>query len=182
MLLRLVHIGTFAILTGCAAAGTDGDTPDRAAVDSLRVRVDSLEAQLLDAKLDIGFQKLRDGARHVAYLTPGSDGYSSVSADIGTLTFTIANVQPYASGSRVSLRIGNPTAAQIDGLSFEADWGKTDSAGGPIPGKSREVKLETSLRNGSWTTVPIVLEGTPPGELGYIRLRNITHASIQLLR
>jgi len=60
--------------------------------------------------------------------------------------------------------------------------GRLDAKGSPDDGsaKSHAVEFSGSLRAGSFTKVPVVIEGTPPIDVGFIRLRNITHTGISL--
>ena len=118
----------------------------------------------------------------VAYLTPGSDGYAAVKMDLGYLTVNLANIAPYANGSKVSLTFGNLTSATIDGLKATIEWGSVDDKGLPKneEAKSREIKLTESLFSGAWNKADVVLEGVPPTALGFVRVRDVTHQGIRL--
>ncbi|MBU3055800.1 MAG: DUF3251 domain-containing protein [Pseudomonas indica] len=39
-----------------------------------------------------------------------------------------------------------------------------------------------TFRSGAWTNVSVVLEGTPPAELGFVRIRNVSHTGIALIK
>jgi hypothetical protein len=121
---------------------------------------------------------------HVAYLTPGSGGYSPVRADIGVLTVDITDIKPYANGSKATLSFGNPLSASINGLKATIEYGKVDEKGAPknADAKKKAVAFSQSLRAGAWTKVDIVLEGLPPEELGFVRVRDVTHTGISLSR
>ena len=118
----------------------------------------------------------------VAYLMPSAEGYSVLRTDVGQLTIALQNVQPYASGSRVTLRIGNLSAAHILGLKATLDWGSIDKKGSPNnqEAKSRDVSLGELLGSGSWTNIEVVLDGVPPNELGFVRVHDVTHRGIRL--
>jgi hypothetical protein len=120
----------------------------------------------------------------MAYLTPGSDGYSVVRTDLGPVTVSLIDVQPYANGSRVTLKIGNTTSATINGAKATLEWGNVDAKGLPNNenAKSRDVSFTESLTRGSWTTVRVVLDRVPPAALGFVRVKNILHTGISLLR
>jgi hypothetical protein len=118
----------------------------------------------------------------VALLTPGEKGYAAVKFDLGYLTLSLDDIQPYASGSRVKLRFGNLTSATVNGLKAKLEWGSVDGKGIPnnAEAKSREVTFEESLRSGSWTWVTVVLEGVPPTEFGFLRVKEVGHRGIAL--
>ena len=120
----------------------------------------------------------------IAYLTPGSDGYSVVQCDLGRMTVSLKNIEPYPNGSRISLQIGNLSSANINGAQARIEWGNVDEKGTPKneEAHSREVKFAKSLRAGAWTTVPVVLEGIPPAALGFVRVKDVTHSGISLSR
>jgi hypothetical protein len=118
----------------------------------------------------------------VAYLTPGAEGYSTVSFDLGVLTVKLEDVKPYANGSKVTLRFGNVLSSAIDGLTATIDWGKVNEKGvaDNSSAKSKEMTFNQTLPEGAWTSIPIVLEGIPPAELGFVRVSKIHHTGIRL--
>jgi hypothetical protein len=107
-----------------------------------------------------------------------------VKSDLGVLTVSIANIAPYANGSKVTLQFGNLSAATIDGLKAKLEWGSVDKNGRPNNenAKSRDVSFNEPLMSGSWTNSNIVLEGVPPQALGFIRLRDVGHHGVKLRR
>jgi outer membrane murein-binding lipoprotein Lpp len=180
----LVAVLLLAMLGGC---GHD------AQVQALEKRVQVLETQVaeLDAKakalqsdvLEISSNDFLRQFEGVAYLTPGGDGYSVVRSDLGALTVSLDNIQPYASGSKVTLRFGNLTSGTINGLKATLEWGRINKKGLPEneAAKSREVKFNESMRSGSWTRSDVVLEGVPPTDLGFVRVREVGHTGVSLL-
>lgn len=160
-------------LWGCA---------EDARVAPLQARVAALEKQLEDLKFQVSLQSDMQRWDHIAYLTPGSQGYAAVKTDLGYLTVNVANIAPYANGSKVSLTFGNLTSATIDGLKAKIEWGSVDERGVPknAEAKSREVTVTESLNPGAWNKADFVLEGVPPAALGFVRLRDIGHQGIRL--
>lgn len=118
----------------------------------------------------------------IALITPGDVGYSAIKFDLGTLTVALADVEPYANGSRVSIKFGNTLAATINGLKATVDWGRMDDHGmiDAASEKTKEISFSEPIKAGSWTSVPIVLEGTPPANLGYVRVHDVAHTGIRL--
>lgn len=117
----------------------------------------------------------------VAFLTPSDSGFQSIASDVGILTVQITNVEPYANGSKVTLKFGNPHAATILGLKAVLDWGKMpagvpDNAGA----KSKDFNTVQALESGEWTDLQVVLEGLPPSELGFVRVRSLTTSGLRL--
>src|SRR6266496_305209 len=118
----------------------------------------------------------------IAYLTPGAEGYSTVGFDLGVLTVKLDDVKPYANGSKVTLRFGNVLSSAIDGLTATIEWGRVNDKGvaDNTSAKSREMIFNQTLQGGAWTSIPVVLEGLPPTELGFVRVSKIHHTGIKL--
>lgn len=143
---------------------------------ALQHRVEDLENQ--QKVVHIG----RDW-RAIAYLTPGSDGYSMIGTDVGDLPVQLQGVAAYANGSLVIIRIGNVTGATITDAKASVEWGSVDEGGFPLndSARVREVAFR-SLRSGAWTTVRVVLEAVAPAELGFVRVRDLSQSGFSLLR
>jgi hypothetical protein len=98
------------------------------------------------------------------------------------MTIAIDDIQPFANGSKVALRIGNPLAATINGLKAKVEWGEVDEQGMPKEetSKSKEMVFSEELRSGTWTRVYAVLEGVRAEKLGFIRVKDAGHQGIAL--
>lgn len=149
-------------------------------IDSLKLNYSNLQKDLYKVQAD----NFADNYNKVAFLTPGSDAYSAVRFDLGVLTISIANIVPYANGSKVTLCFGNTLSSTINGLKATAVYGPVDSEGITITDqkKTKKISITKSLRSGSWTNVEVILDGVPPQELGYVRIKDITHTGIELFR
>jgi hypothetical protein len=153
----------------------------------LRQEVDSLKSELAQVKkqqTSLQVDKLMRDFKSVAYLQPGDAGYSVVPFDLGDLTVQLSDVKPYASGSKVTLKFGNPLSSSINGLKATVQWGQVDAKGSPDNEneKSKDFTFTETLRSGSWTSVPVVLDGVPPNELGFVRISAVSHTGISLNR
>lgn len=177
------------VLTAMAQLSVSCADPKQ--VTALEKRASELEAEIQTLKTSVkeleqekSFDELLKGFETVAYLTPGSEGYSVIQTDLGRVTVMLVNVQPYANGSRVTLRFGNLLSAAINGAKAKLEWGSVDEKGSPRNevAKSRDVSFTESLRAGAWTNVQVVLEGIPATELGFVRVRDLTHTGISLAR
>lgn len=152
------------------------------ALSSLQKQHDDLKLkyELLEQRVDMS-QMIKDWDG-IAYLTPGSTGYSVVKMELGNLTVSLADIRSYANGSKVALQFGNLSSATIDGLKAKLEWGPVSSEGTPNnkEAKTREVTFSESLSPGAWSRVEVVLEGVPPAALGFVRVRDVSHRAIRL--
>jgi outer membrane murein-binding lipoprotein Lpp len=176
------------VLAGCNQASKDTNSTNNqvqlleAKTAALQSQIDALQRTFEDEKQRQAVAHLFDNADKVAYLTPGSDGYSVLHYDLGTLTVQLADVEPYANGSKVILRFGNTMAAAVNGLKLTVDWGiVTDQSPDNAHQHSKEMTFSEQLRSGAWTSVPVVLDSVPPAQLGFVRVHDVTHTGIVLL-
>jgi outer membrane murein-binding lipoprotein Lpp len=175
-------LGLLCLAGGCADR-TQVATLEKKAAD-LESQVEALKASVQQLQQQKSFDQLLRDLDSVAYLTPGSNGYSIVQTDLGRMTVALENVQPYANGTRITLRFGNLTSATVNGAKARVEWGSADAKGVPKneTARSRDVSFSESLRAGTWTNVLVVLEGVPPTELGFVRIKDVTHTGISLLK
>lgn len=169
-------------LSGCESS--DLRVPElQSEIMALKNQVDDLKSQLAEQERNHNREKLLASFDKIAYLTTGSEGYSVVSYDLGALTVQLADVKPYANGSKATLKFGNPLAATVTGLKLTIDWGKVDSNNLPdnSSNRSKELTLSQEIRSGAWSSVPIVLDGIPSNELGFVRVREVTHTGVRLV-
>ena len=183
----------FLSLTFCALLSACDQVTNSATQGS---RLTAVESRLVDAqsaitKLQSEVAKLKQrreldeltkGWEKIAYHTPGADGYSTVAFDLGVLTVQLTDVKPYANGSKVTLKFGNTLSCSINGLKATIEWGKVNHEGVPDNdnAKAKSMTFVQTLRGGAWTPIPMVLDGIPPSELGFVRVSKVSHAGIQL--
>lgn len=177
------------ILSSVALAGCVPDNSEQLAAlqkrtDDLQTQIKTLKDSIDQLKADQSWDKVLRDSASTAYLTPGNDGYSVIETDLGHLTVQLANVQSYANGTRITLRFGNLSSATINGAKATLEWGQVDEKGNPKndDARSRDVTFGQSLRAGAWTNVQVVLEGVPAQQFGFIRVSNLTHTGIELLK
>ena len=188
--LRFAMLITVASLQGC-------DQPSKELqdkVDALDRRISKLEGAQMQLSTRVGVvegqatkletsQSLRDMIdqfKGVAYLSPGSEGYEVIEFSLGTLAVSLEDIRPYANGSRVILDFGNPTSAMVTGISMNLEWGK--SASDAATTKTRQLTLTENLRGGAWTKIPVVLEGVPPTDLGFVRVKDFKNGGVSLMK
>lgn len=167
---------------GCTDSKVSNDLEKR--VKELESSSASTNERLKSLERDITNIRVLSNLNEDAYLVPSAEGYSIIKWDLGIMTVRLMDVQPYANGSRVTLLFGNISGASINGLKARVKWGRVDKDGLPDLGseKSRDVAFEKKLRGSSWTSIPIVLEGIPPAQLGYVEVSNLSHSGIELTR
>ena len=178
---RLRHL-LFAASLLVAGCDLTTNTALEKKLEAANAQIASLQKDLTEQKQKIEFDEFIKSLENIAYLTPGSAGYSSVRFDLGVLTVQLADVKPYANGSKVTLKFGNTLSASINGLKATIDWGRVNEKGTPIneSAKSKEVTFTETLRAASWTSTSVVLDALPPNELGFVRVHDVTHTGIQL--
>jgi len=179
------------LVLALASNGCNSRSSSESKYKELRQAIDLQKKEIQELRSDLDTLKrqrsmdefMRDWDR-VAFLTPGSQGYSLIKSDLGTITVELADVRPYANGSRVTLRFGNVTNATLNEVKATIEWGAVDEKGLPKneDQKSKEMTFPKSLRPGGWTNVEVVLEGTQPTGLGFVRVRDVSNKGITLYK
>jgi hypothetical protein len=146
----------------------------------LSTRVGVVEGQATKLETSQSLRDMIDQFKGVAYLSPGSEGYEVIEFSLGTLAVSLEDIRPYANGSRVILDFGNPTSAMVTGISMNLEWGK--SASDAATTKTRQLTLTENLRGGAWTKIPVVLEGVPPTDLGFVRVKDFKNGGVSLMK
>lgn len=166
-------LGSIALFTLPGCARQDEMTALAAQVTALETKVLLLESKQYLSELE---------RTDVAYLTPGSEGYSVIESALGRFTVSLSNIEEYANGSRITLTFGNLTAASINSPKVTVEWGTADAKGSPNNDsqRSRQIEFAQPFRPGSWNAMPVILEGIPPSELGFVRVKSLTNGAIFL--
>jgi len=148
----------------------------------LAAQQDEMAKTLDSLKTEFDMRELFRKSEGMAWLRPSDSGYSVVGFDLGKLTIAIKDVQPFANGSKVTFRVGNPLASDINGFKASLRWGSVDDKGLPIPGeaKTKDVQFAETLKGGEWTTVSTILDGILPDKLGYVTVNSATHSGIAM--
>lgn len=173
-----------ALLCGCAAESeTSHDVGLAPRIDALESSVKDLRASQAKMQLGIFNAYIEEEAKHWAYLTPDSNEYQRMRTGIGYMVVILDDVRPYATGSKVKIRFGNPLSATITSAKATIDWGVLDAEGKPdyASQRSKEVSFIKPFRAGSWTAVDVALDGLPSDKLGFVRVKDFQDGSIQLI-
>lgn len=175
-LFALLFLPVTALLSfGCMKDNTEE-------IKFLNEKVNALEDQLKTIQSEKELDDLIKKGDQVAYLRPGSEGYSVLDFDLGKITVSLENISSYANGSKVQLRFGNISQATLNGVEADIDWGSVDEKGirNRETERTKEYKFSRNFSSGSWNKVFVILEDIPPSKLGYVRIRNIRHTGISL--
>lgn len=175
------------LCTGCSdqqqVAGLRRDVADtQKKLIVIEQKAEALAAEVAQLKQSQDWEKFIRDLDRVAFLTPGSNGYSVLRYELGFLTVSFTNVEPYANGSRITLKFGNPLSASINGVEGTIEYGTVDEKGNPknLEAKRKDISFSESLTGGAWTSVQIVLEGVPNDKLGFVRVKDLKHSGISL--
>ncbi|HPN79752.1 MAG TPA: DUF3251 domain-containing protein [Dokdonella sp.] len=163
-----------ASLAGCSAP----DKPPQlnAANGQLSVRISKLEDELrhmtptlaeLKAEVSAQGDKFDDLTARLsvrlskyASLSPRSDsGYAVIDAGLTKLTVNYVSVEPNAGGSRLTLRIGNPSSATLSGGRVYIRYGPKNEEG---QGKFLAESPIQSFPPGAFTNISVPLSETKP--------------------
>jgi hypothetical protein len=176
--LTSICVGLLLLAGGCA------DEAHQKALEARIIRLEAANAALAAQLKNVELQAELAASERIVFLKPEDSGYSILRLDLGNITVRITDVQPYATGSKVSLQFGNLSSARIDGLRATLEWGRVDASGAALndQAKSRQVEFTESLAPGAWTQSELLLAGVPPTELGFVRLKEVDHSGIGLLQ
>jgi hypothetical protein len=174
--LRVLLLSAALGVTGCGEARRPTVLETRIAdlekqVRSLEQRGSELQAQL-------------NRLNPAPILTLSLVEYEVVRMDLGYLTVRLVSVEASGNGSRITLSVGNPTSATIVGAGATLDLGPLFPGGTPdiAHQQTRDVLFHEPLEPGAWNTIQFVLDGVPPSQVGFVRVRNVTNQLIRLAR
>lgn len=166
------------LISGC----NKNDAP-KTAQGNVNNPTDISKKSLDERVQDLEFDKLFRSMDKIAYLKVSGDGYSTIAFDLGVLTIKIKDVQPFANSTKVRLEIGNPLGATISGLKMTVQWGSTNEKGYVLEELgSKEITVDKNILASSWNNVTITLDSTDPKNLGFIRVKDISHTGILLTK
>lgn len=168
----LAHPLTYVALL-CACGGATQSTGVEPQLEVLRAKDAALHERLEKLERQAEVRDQQRSLERVIALLPSDTGYSTMKFDVGVLVVSLADVQPFANGSRIKLVFGNPTSARVQGLKLKLEWGGKEI-------KTREHTLTETLLPGSWVNVTIPLDGVPPDQFTGLRLTYLGHQGIFL--
>jgi len=165
-----------------SSRGPDTEIDDlKATLNTLRNVLRRHDEELEELKRKWFHQELEKISkdRMTAEINVFGNGYNIVETDKGVFFVSCDGAEPYLSGHKLKLEIGNPTSATFNGFTLTCVYGrsfKTSSTSEEISSAlaSRQTNQQTfveSLLPGSWTPVEVTLPGAKPEELGFITVK-----------
>jgi hypothetical protein len=112
-------------------------------------------------------------------LTLGADGYQAIRHHLGSATLSLKEAKAHEKGTVITLEIGNPTSAQVVGVTMEI--GYQDPSDGSIE-RSSKYDVKQTLEAGKTTKVTLILEGVNPSAVSYIRVSDFQPKGIRLIK
>jgi hypothetical protein len=186
--MRRIHVLLLsACVAGCnaptqnsALAASNGSS--NAAIPTEADQLSKIEERL--NKLEADDFSTNISKHDVAFMQPTDSGYSLLDTDFGRLAISIENVQPYASGSQITLQIGNPTSARFSNVKAKIEWGSLGQDKLPIDDHTHSLNWAPTdtLPAASWHTVVINMPDVPPAQLGWIRISEFNTGSVFMIR
>ena len=168
-MVRTAVVAALGLLSACNQASNSDE------LANAEKRIDALEKKISDLEID----KIFSDGEKVAWLEPSEKGYSFAKTDIGSLTFSMEKVEPYADGTRLTLKIGNPTSARITELTAKIAWGKRDENQTTTELGSKKITLD-NIGPASWTVKTVDVPAVPPTQFGYLSIQDISAQKIFL--
>jgi hypothetical protein len=109
-------------------------------------------------------------------------GYTIIDTDIGKLTFELKGITAEGSGSKVRLRIGNPTTATITEMTLYGHWGSLTKDGEKTSDAHSlgQPKITAKILPAGWSEVTFLIEGAKPADIGYLYITSALIGSINL--
>lgn len=161
-------------------------------IAELRAEVKDLQTkvQQLDSQITFYYTLLADkqDRKDSVSLNLSEKTYQRLDMDNGFLLISVESAEPYLTGYKLHLSIGNPLLATYPGFKVKVKWSKAydyskfTSASYEEWKKSvqeKEFDLTNSLSSGSWNPVELVLAPATPEQLGDVEL-SITTNTIRL--
>lgn len=114
-----------------------------------------------------------------------SEGFQKLETNLGTFLIVLEGVEPYLDGQRVTLRIGNPYAADVSGLTLDLEWGPrlpvfTSSTSESFDKvlthyneatHTKQVQPVEQLRAGAWTKYVFVVAPAKSEDFGRLEVQ-----------
>lgn len=160
-------------------AGTGEIANLRKQIADLSKRLDGYE-ELLNGVAETssdGYLKAIELRHETATLSPTSLAkYSRVDSDQASFLISLDNVVPYLEGFRLTVNVGNLSAADFPGFTLRAEWGPKfdrtrETAALWLAKKRKDTFTFTStLRSGAWNRVEVILPNTDSAHFDYLTL------------
>ena len=143
-------------------------------VETLTAKVAALESQKESMLYRIFM--LESSQNREIELDLSSRQYQRLDSSNGMFLVSVQNAATYLDGYKVTLDIGNTSAARFKGFTLKVKWGKKydyanfDAASYARWSKemqTKDISFAEELRPGAWNRVEVILSSTAADQLGY---------------
>ena len=142
-------------------------------------RIQTLEAKI--ARLEDDNLSLRIKSNKSIFLMKSDSGFSSMPTDVGNLNFEMIDASQDGAGTRISMRVGNPTTATIKSFEITGSWSSIDKDGNPIGTPHNFVgKTSEQIVSGRWSVIHFDIAGAKPEDIGQITINEAVPKTISL--
>jgi hypothetical protein len=147
--------------------------------ETLEQKGGELEAQATFAAMEASERKT------ASFDSQGDKAYGAVETNLGMILFVLEKLEPYLDGYTVTFRVGNPTAATLNGFDAKLSWGPKFDGKDKATWKkqSKDVKVTTSIPPGSWWFVTVNIGPASPQQARTIeitpRFNNVAMRTVQ---
>lgn len=166
---------TAALLSGCST------TPANPQVKQLHQEVRQLNQQMSHLTTQASAietqSQLNTNSSRGAWLVPRASTPVELQTRVGTLRLSLTRIESEASGARANLVIHATDEQPVPALHASIVWGELDPATGkPLEASSlsQTINVPATLLPRSSVTVPLRLSGVAPGQLGFVRVHDVT--------
>jgi len=121
--------------------------------------------------------QLNSNSTQGAWLVPQAHTPVELQTQLGTLRLSLARLAAEASGARANLTISATGSEAVPALHARVVWGELDPATGkPLEASSlsQTIEVPAALLPRTSVTVPLRLSGFAPGQLGFVRVHDVT--------
>lgn len=134
-------------------------------ITELQKEVISLRAELDSTKESLALLEAKESERilnKVAIINAYSKSFVYATTDLGTLLFSVDNVEQYGSGYKIDLKIGNTTSATFRNAKLNFSYGEGDIK------QKKEESLMTPIYSARWNSFEIILPSASKEDLNSI--------------
>lgn len=139
---------------GCLEKGPAAPTMDSEA----RTQIEQLKRDVALLKLENALNRMDAtglGSDHAVFDPQSAPAFTKLKAPTGAVLASLERVEPYLGGFNVYVKIGNPSTADLIGMSGEVKWGKADASGDAL--KSKRFELLDTYPAGTWKLAKLTI-------------------------
>ncbi|MCT4704420.1 DUF3251 domain-containing protein [Enterobacteriaceae bacterium H16N7] len=174
--LRVFLVGSMMSLTACA---------QQTEVRQMKQEVGSLSQQMTklgDQTVKLTQQNaLNAKSATGVYLLPGSNTPARLNSQLGNLQMSLSNVAAEANGTRATLTIKGESNDPLPAFTGKVEWGQiqgTTDNYQEVNVQTQQIDAPASVLAPSDVTIPLLLPGITPDQLGFVRVHDIQPSDV----